>query len=135
MLNTHQAITMSLVLVQPCRCVPQHYHGGGLPDDCHTLQLGGLSVCCQGCPLFCRPKLWLPAAAAGVPDNTGLRGTHTKEHQDMMNTHNTYRKKSALFFSVTCYRPTTSFILPVLTGCQESLVQRGKKKTCDITDL
>lgn len=63
-------------LLQPCRCVPQHHHGGGLPDDSHTLQLGWMSDCSEGCSLLCWPKLWLSATAAGVPDDPSVRGKH-----------------------------------------------------------
>lgn len=75
---------VSSALLQPRRCVPQHHHGGGLPDDHHPLQLGWVSICSQGCSLLCRPKLWLPAAAAGVPDDTSVRGKRMQEPTDMM---------------------------------------------------
>lgn len=69
--------------LQPRRHLAEHNHGGGLPDDRHTLQLGRLSVCCQGRPLVCRPQLRLPAAAAGLSEHTTFRGKHTHEwHPD-----------------------------------------------------
>lgn len=71
-----------------CRCwqpgwsLPQHHHGGGLPDDRHSLRLGGVSVRGQGCALLRRPQLWLPAAAAGVSDDAGRRGKNTSDDSE-----------------------------------------------------
>lgn len=67
-------------LPQPRRRLSEHNHGGGLPDDCHTLQMGWVSVCRQGRPLVCRPKLRLPAAAAGVSDHATVSGNHPCTH-------------------------------------------------------
>lgn len=74
----------ALSLLQPCRCVSQHNHGGGLPDDRHPLQLGRVFIRCQGCSLICWPQLWLPAATAGVSDDTSLRGKHSKDERTCM---------------------------------------------------
>lgn len=66
--------THSVALLQPGGRLSEHNHGGGLPDDRHTLQMGRVPVCRQGRPLVCGPQLRLPAAAAGVSDHTTVGG-------------------------------------------------------------
>ncbi|XP_069037431.1 interferon regulatory factor 8 isoform X3 [Lepisosteus oculatus] len=59
---------------QPGWSVPQHHCGGGLPHDCDQLQLGGVPLRGEGCPLLRRAQLRLSAAAARIPDDPRPRG-------------------------------------------------------------
>lgn len=107
---------MSFVFLQSCRCITKHYHGGGLLDDCHQLQLGGVSVCGQSRAFLCWPKLWLPAAAAGVPDYTSLRGKYAKKqrnHECTCYVHNLQNaSKSRLL--IQCFSPKSKGIFKCL---------------------
>lgn len=107
----NQISQMSFVFLQPCRCIKEHYHGGGLPDDCHPLQLGGVSVCCQSCSFLCWAKLWLPAAAAGVPDYTSLRGKHAKKQRRHECTHTVHYLQNASnsLLLLQCFRLKSNF--------------------------
>lgn len=110
----------SVALLQPGRRLSEHNHGGGLPDDRHTLQVGRVPVCRQGRPLVCGPQLRLPAAAAGVPGHTAVGGKGPRTHSPRAcDTQTTVRTLSWLLDG-SCSSLVISRKRPLLCGAKHS---------------
>lgn len=110
----------NVALLQPGRRLSEHNHGGGLPDDRHTLQMGRVPVCRQGRPLVCRPQLRLPATAAGVSGHTTVGGKRPRTHSPKACDIHTTVRTLFWFLDGSCSVLVISWKRPLLCGAKQS---------------